>query len=780
MKPKTFLIKSIFLGLLLISASSFAQEAVISIVDENTNEPCSFANVVLYDLNDTYLKGTVSDENGIVKFNITEKSKITVSYVGYINSTEFILPGEKKTIKLKTNLLDLEEVVVTGQYTPRKADQSIYKIDVINSKTIMERGVNNLAEALSNETGIRISSDPSTGTSIILQGMGGENVKYLIDGVPIVGRVDGNVDLTQINMENIDHIEIVKGPMSVVYGTSALAGVINIITKQNTRDKNVLKVNSYIDNKTNYNVGFYTSLIRGNHTVSLSANRNIFQGIDINLNTDTSEHIVNAYGEGKDRYMEFKPKRVINADFEYAYRKDFLQIRFKSQYMNLLLKNYLNPSPMLIAYDSDYYTTRSTNSLTLSNKLSEALSYNIIGAYTYFERNTDHITSNLVTLDKTITGTSSTLFQNGMTRGNFTYFREGSALSYQFGWDVNYDIGTGDKIAEGASMGDYAAFLSAQYIPFPRLSFQPGLRYIYNSVYDANLIFGLPIVPSINLQWTIIDNLNFRLSYAKGFRAPSLKELYLDFKDSNHNLEGNTDLKAEKSDSYNASFSYKFNKGNNLIKFDPSFFFNDGKDAISMIVTDAETNSATNVNFGGYRTFGTDIGITYMHLSGLTVGLGYSLTGQTFGNEINGNIEYVPVVYYNNYSVNAKYLFRKFNATLMANLKWYGETPHISQVPEGSTVELSNPQYPESFIPDVDSEGYYFVRTEAYQDLEVTFTKNLWHNKVNLIIGGKNLMNNKSIRNFDYISWGQDNYSYESFSPKNYGRTFFLKFNLKL
>ena len=106
---------------------------------------------------------------------------------------------------------------------------------------MQERGVNNLAEALSNETSIRLTVDPSTGTSIELQGMGGENIKYLIDGVPVVGRVRGDIDLEQINMENVDHIEIVKGPMSVQYGTSAIAGVVNIITKQNSYFRNLAK-----------------------------------------------------------------------------------------------------------------------------------------------------------------------------------------------------------------------------------------------------------------------------------------------------------------------------------------------------------------------------------------------------------------------------------------------------------------------------------------------------------------------------------------------------------
>jgi len=740
--------RQFILGVILIvgfigySPNLTAQKTQLKIIDEQTSEACAFANVVLYDKNDNYLKGAVTDEDGQVSFDITGKTKIVISFVGYQKHTDFINPGDNKTIKLKIDFVGMEEVVVTGQYKPRKVDQSIYKIDVISSKVLSERGVTNLAEALSNEIGIRITVDPSTGTSIEMQGMGGENVKYLIDGIPIVGRVNGDIDLSQINMENVDHIEIVQGPMSVVYGTSALAGVINIITKQNTKDRNIIKANSYIDNKNNYNAGFYSSLIRGKNSFTLSANRDMFQGIDINLNVDTAKYL-----SGEDRYMEFKPKRVFNADIEYAYRNEYFQIRAKSQYMNLLLKSYNNPTPMLIAYDADYYTTRSINSLTVSDKISEALSYNIIGAYTYYGRNTDYLSSDLVSLEKEITGGSSTTFHNGMTRGNFTHSKEESKLSYQFGWDINYDIGEGDKIADSARIGDFAAFLSAQWAPSKELSIQPGFRYIYNTAYEA------PLIPSINLQWMVINDLNFRVSYAKGFRAPSLKELYLDFKDSNHNLEGNKDLKAEKTNSYNASLSYKYGKDKHLFKIEPSVFYNNGKDAITLIVTDVESNSATNTNLGGRRTQGGNINASYMHYVGLTFGAGYSITGETYDYE--GDDEYTPIVYYNNYTFNAKYNWRKYKTIFMANLKYYGITP--------------------SLAVDEDSGEYYQVYTEGYGALEATVSKLLWKNRLTIVLGGKNLLDNYSRRTYGYKGDAS-----EYLAPMNYGRTFFIKINLKL
>jgi len=727
-------ILSIFFGIKLQ-----AQNVKITVIDESTLEVYPFANVVLYDLNDNFVKGDITNEKGEVEFDIDEPHKIEISIVGYFKYSDFILPGESKTVPMFLDFVGVEEVVITGQYTAKKVDQSIFRIDVINSKTMQERGVTNLAEALSNEAGIRLSIDPSTGTSIQMQGMGGENIKYLIDGVPIVGRVDGNIDLSQINMENVDHIEIVQGPMSVVYGTSALAGVVNIITKQNTGAKNLLKINSYSDTKYNYNFGGFASFIRGKHGLSLSANRDMFQGIDVDLNV-TSE-------SAKDRYMEFKPKRVFNSEAEYSFRNKNFQFKIKSQFMDLLLKNYSNPNPILIAYDADYFTTRSTNSLSVNNKISENLSFDAVGAYTYFVRKTDLISSDLVSLEKEVTGSNSTTFSNYMTRGSFAYARPASVLSYQFGWDINYENGKGDKIADGAEMGDFAAFASAQYLLSEKITLQPGFRYIYNTIYKA------PLIPSINLHWELIKNLDFRVSYAKGFRAPSLKELYLDFKDSNHNLEGNKDLKAESTNSYNASISYEYQKNKNVLKIEPSFFFNSGKDVITLIVTDATSNSATNVNLGARQTFGGELNTSYLNYTGITLGFGFSRIAEKY--DYDGTNEFTPLVYYNNYSFTSKYNWRRYNMVFTANAKIYGETP--------------------SLAIDEATDDFYQVYTEAFADIEASVTKLLWKEKISLILGAKNLLNYYEKRTYGYKG---DQAEY--LGPHYYGRVFFIKMNFKI
>jgi outer membrane receptor for ferrienterochelin and colicins len=740
---------SIIAILLSLSLIVSAQKTLVTIIDEDTSEPCIYANVALSGLDGSYIIGGITDEKGEIEFDLDRELKITVSSVGYEDFTGSLTPGENLLIRLRTDFINVETVVVTGQYQPKPVDKSIYRIDVIGANTLQERGVNNLAEALSNETSLRLRVDPSLGTSLEMQGMGGENIKYLVDGIPLVGRVGGNIDLSQINIENIEHIEIVQGPMSVQYGTNAIAGVINIITKKNNYFRNLLKGDIYSDNKGNYNFGLYGSVIRGKNTISLSGYRHLFQGVDIDLNVDTTDI------DGHDRYMEFKPKLVYNADAEYKYQNQDFQLKVKSQYMNSLVKHYSNYlEKIVLAYDADYHTTRSLNSIAISDRLSESLTYSVIGAYTYFGRETEFITSDLALLTKETTKTASTVFNNIMVRGDFTYAPQGKNYSFMAGWDINHDNGSGDRIEDGAKIGDYGFYISNQYRPIDKLSFQPGIRFIYNTIY------GAPLIPSLNVQWNIIERLNFRVSYARGFRAPSLKELYLDFKDSNHDLSGNKDLKAETSNSYNSSLEYTLQNADHELKFTPGIFYNDGKDAITLIVTDVQSNSATNVNLGGRRTLGGEINASFVSRSGLMIRAGFSRIGETFDNE--GEGDYLPIIYYNNYTFNTKLSFRKYRTTLRANLKYYGKTPSLASIPEDQ------------------GGGYYRVFTDPYGDLEITITKSLWNNRLIFILGGKNLLNNIEGRTSGYRNYGQDGYQDSYSSPLNYGRTYFIKLNFKL
>ena len=726
--------------LLFLGQLAIGQNTSIVVRDKKNSEPISYANVILYNMDNTLHKGLTTDDKGIAKFEISKEVKYEISFIGYADKRGTISPGKNLEILMGRDSEILDAVVVTGQHEAKRADKSIYKIDVVNSVQLQERGVSNLADALSNETNIRLSVDPATGTSIVMNGMGGENVKYLIDGVPIVGRVNGNIDLSQINMDNVDHIEIVQGPMSVVYGTSALAGVINIITKQNTRNRNSINANTYIDNKNNYNVGVNGSVIRGTNTFSLSGQRNMFQGVNLDEST---------------RSMKFNPELVYNADAEYAYRKNDFSLRLKTSYMNDEVIDNGDPDTLTNGLASDtYFTTiRSATSINVSDKISDKLSYNVIGAYTYFGRSSeffrknlrDTISGGLDILEQVSVDTSFTRFDNYMTRGTFTYIPS-SELSFQFGWDINHDTGDGDKIiGDEKTMTDYSAFASAQWTPIEGFSIQPGARFIYNTNYEA------PVVPSINFQYQFTDNFSARMSYAKGFRAPSLKELYLYLVNSSHNIQGNDSLKAESTNSYNASILYKIKSDNYQIKIEPSIFYNDGKDKISMVIIDEETLTAKYFNIGSSKIFGYNFNVKYLHYVGLTLGVGINGTG-----ELSNSNNMDDLVYYQNYTVNAKYNFNKLKLVLMANYKLYGKTPRLSPEP-GSETE------------------FYYVYTDPYSDLEISLSKMLWKNRLSVVVGAKNLFDN-----YYKTTKGYKEDPTERYSVQNYGRTYFVRMNFKL
>jgi len=724
------------LAFLLPAGEIVAQSTQIRILDESTSEPVPYVTIVLYDLDGNYIKGTVADHDGWVTFEINERSRLEISCVGYQRCSHEVSPGEVKDILVKQDFLELEQVVVTGQYNPKPVDKSIYKIDLISSRQLEERGVNNLAEALANETNIRLSVDPALGTSLQLQGMGGENVKFLIDGVPVIGRLDGNVDLTQINMDNVDHIEIVKGPMSVVYGTNALAGVVNIIMKENAQYDNSLKLSSYTGTEGAYNFSGTGSVIRTNNTLSIQGARNMFQGIDLSDST---------------RSMEFKPKLQYNAGLDYAYRKDEFKLRFSTRYFDEEIRHYSNPQGISVT-DQYFFTRRFVSSLQVNKQFGDNLFLEALGAYSPYERKTQNFRKDLTNFEQVEVGESKvTNFSNIMFRTSMSYENPGSKLSAQFGFDMNRDDASGDKIkSDDPTMGDYAAFLSAQYQFLPTATIQPGLRFIYNTKYPA------PVSPSINLMWGFFRNFDFRVSYARGFRAPSIKELYLDFVDSNHDLHGNEDLEAETNNSFNSSILYKIEGSRSLIKLEPDFFFNSGKNIIEIVATDPGSNIYESTNIGRRRTIGGEFNTSFLYYPGLTINAGYGLTGVSW--LMNPDLNDFPDYnFYSNITLNAKYNLRKQKLIFAAFFKYYGTTPRL--VFEDTDNNPGTPSVPVT------------INRNSYGDLEATVTKQLWKNRVSLILGAKNLLNVKYV--------GYDNGNLAN-SPTSFGRYFFLKVNLNL
>jgi outer membrane receptor for ferrienterochelin and colicins len=129
---------------------------------------------------------------------------------------------------------EAKELTITGSRLDRDRRQKVIRADVIDGDAIRETGARTLADVLEEQGGLQVNSSLGLGSEVFVDGLDGRHVLILIDGRPVNGRVNNRVDVSRLPVSPgmIERIEIVRGPMSALYGSEALGGVINIITKK--------------------------------------------------------------------------------------------------------------------------------------------------------------------------------------------------------------------------------------------------------------------------------------------------------------------------------------------------------------------------------------------------------------------------------------------------------------------------------------------------------------------------------------------------------------------
>jgi outer membrane receptor for ferrienterochelin and colicins len=754
---KNKMLRSILLSsLLLVVGLLQAQSPRITILDKKTSEPVIYANVSLESLDGGKPRYLVTNDEGAIENVVKTKSAIAVSFVGYHMLRDTILPGESRTFYLETAILNMEGVVITGQYTPERSDKSIYKIKVIGREEINAQAAVNLQEVLSTQLNVKMTHDAALGSKMKLQGIGGENVKILVDGVPVIGRMNGDIDLSQISTSNIERIEMVEGPMSVAYGTNALAGVINLITRDVVADKMEARLNTYAETVGQYNIDGSVGLYKDKNTVLVSGGRNYFDGYSDN---DTS------------RYQQWKPKRQAFGDIKYKRRLGGANLRLNTRYFDEYVLD--KGTPQLAtdtaagyyyykARDGHYYTTRWDNSASFTGLVGNQKYVDLMAAYSYYNRERSTTLKNLATLTEQPSASTAdydtTRFDAWTFRGTLSRFRMDTvSFNYQVGFDINLENGEGAKIdGRTASIQDYAVFGSIKYRPWSMLTLQPGLRAAYNSKYDA------PLTPSINVLYEMSDRWTVRASYGRGFRAPSLKELYLDFVDLNHKIFGSDSLKAENSNSYQLSFSYYSQTEKVAFKIEPDFFYNSMRDKIDLLpkTVVGNNNDTTEVwvytNADAFKTYGGRLNVTYRHKGIFSLGFGFAYIGiyNVFDAEVEEDNKFY---YYPEFALNATYDNRFTGIRLGVVYKYTGEVTR-DRIASGGLIE----KYSE----------------EAYNMLDVTLSRNFFGERIVLSVGAKNIFDVTDLKTTGGTNGGV--HSGGSGMPIAWGRTLFAALKFKL
>ncbi len=744
-----------------------AQE--VKIVSGEQGKPLPDVTIQIQSLNKNFTGNTVYivNEKGEISFNIPDDHFpliFQISHVGYENiiDTLFSKP-QSKTYKLQPGLKRLDEVVVTGQYAPGSAEKSVHKVRVIDEKKIASMAAVNLKDVLTNELNVRLSYDNILGSSMSLQGISGENVKILIDNVPIIGRQNGNIDLSQINLNNIERIEIIEGPMSVSYGTNALAGTINLITKKAQTKTVETALQTFYESTGNYNINARLGLHHKQHTVLFSGGRNFFDGWNPGDNLISLDFKAQPADSG--RYNQWKPREQYFAEAQYIFRFKNLSLNYRGNYFDETIYNRGIPRAPYgkTAFDDTYKTKRIDNALFLSGEVAKHKNINFLVAYNHYNRIKNTFYKDLTTLSEELSATPGDQDTSNFTllnnRASYATSNPNAIINYEAGYDINYETTYGKRIKDSEQViGDYAVFASAEYRPLQHvknnnfksvLIIRPGLRYAYNTDYKA------PLIPSANLKYSVpLKNdahlFTTRFSYARGFRSPSLKELYFYFVDINHNIAGNSDLKSEYSNNYSLSATFSgYNKKAISYKAEINGFYNDIKNLISLAQTTGAEYSYINVGY--FKTLGIQAN-GEMKIKQLTLNAGLLYTGRynrlsEVRAEVN-SFTYTPEI-----RLNATYDFAKQNFFVSAFYKYSGAVNGFALNGNNEIINTS---------------------IEDYSILDLTIGKWFWKKRIGVSAGSKNVLNVTSLNITGGVSDGVHSSGGNSTSFST-GRTIFLK-----
>ncbi len=646
-----------------------------------------------------------------------------------------------KTHEIKRELL---EVVVTGQISETTAENSIHKIRIIGSKKLNSGLFLDLGSALSKELNMNLTQDNVLGSSISIQGISGQNVKILIDDVPVIGRLNGNIDLSQISLSNIERIEIIEGPLSTIYGTDALAGTINIITKKDKSNQKVL--NSYYETIGKYNYDFIISNNIKNHTATYQFGRNYFNGW-----TDGQKFTLLPVSEIADerRYKKWKPKEQIFHKISYNIdKKTYSHNNYIEQFNEKITSRGTPQGAYLENAFDEYYNTYRTNIGSDIKMKREKHNTQIILAYNQYIREKTTLYKDLTNLSEVVVDDPSrqdtsefNLWIAKMIHSNSI----NKKIQYQIGLDLNMQNAKGRRIiGQYQEKRNYAAFSTLEYQLNKKITLRPSARVIYNTKYKA------PFIPAMNILFDYKDY-KFRASYATGFRAPDFKELFFEFVDVNHNILGNENLVAETSNNYNlnATISKRIFKQKTIT--DISLFYNEILNKIDLANSLSQSNKYSYFNIANYTTKGLSCR-TSLSFPNTQINIGAAHIGR-----------------YNNMS--DEYNVPKFNFSTDLNLS--------ALFTLGKKTKLNVFFNNTGRLPIFISENGSITETysQSYNILDCSINRRIYNDLLVITIGGKNLFNITDIKQYSSNSVHSTS---NNNIPVGYGRTFFtnIKFNL--
>ena len=467
----------------------------------------------------------------------------------------------------------VDKIVVSATKTPHTLGDVPVAAEVITREELLEENIQTVQQALEKVTGITVEANSGSWGNkgnVMIRGFDARHTLVLIDGQRILGGHQNAVDFQQISIEMIERIEILKGPSSALYGSDAMGGVINIITR-GAPDKPEFSGSLAMGTRSttigNVSAGAGSGKVGGrvNYTYRES------EGVDKEVDP-YHEHILQGT-------LSFDLSDKMDLDIKpyYSYHDMEKQDRYQERYgFNALFK----------WQPDEYSTARIRGSLFDYHHWTE-------------DKSTDYVLDDY----ELEIGYSRLLFEKHLV-----------SAGYEF-WQEERDDESKSLLVDQ----NLHSFYLQDEIDLSPVVLVLGARL------DAHESWGEEISPKASVMYKASDALTFRASVGTAFKAPSLLKLYGDWMMGPYMVHANPDLKPEKSLGYQAGAEYAFSKN---VTGKVSLFRNDLEDLIDTRIVKAGPRPPWDMYFENVdeaMTQGVEVNLNAHLSSNISARAGYTL-----------------------------------------------------------------------------------------------------------------------------------------------------------
>ena len=454
------------------------------------------------------------------------------------------MPAIRLSAQSFCDSVELEPVVVTASHTPKTLKDAPVVTRLITLHDIKIVDATNIQDMLTQEIpGLEFGFAMTQETSLNMSGFGGNAVLFLVDGERLAGETMDNTDYSRLNLDNVGRIEIVKGAMSALYGSNAVGGVVNIISRENlepwTANANT-RYNTF-GNEWRNGASFSFNTEKWNSQTSFQHTK--IDPIDL-PKAHTSEEI--AIELMKKAQGQLYDESVLNDDSD-------ISRLFGQKTYNIKERLTFRATDRLTLIGRGGYFFRTSERDTYDYHF-HAYSGGLKGRYAWNAGRHLELSYAYDQYDKANflpdgTRTHDHDYSNQQHVAHALYSHSFGKNNLILGADYMHDYLTTYQFVDNAShsqdnIDGYAQF---DWNITDRLNIVGSVRYDYFSA-SAQKAFTERLAVVYKFPW-----MTFRANYASGFRAPTLKEMYMHFDMGNmgYMIIGNPDLEPEKSHNFN-------------------------------------------------------------------------------------------------------------------------------------------------------------------------------------------------------------------------------------